>query len=305
MDDVTLTEPQRHKVYIVKYNFDRSRPEGDWAIYVQTKENTGDIHFIASEDAGGPLCYTRETIRVHEIKKKREGLVPIGTTLTQNYPSGWDEALRVVEENLQIETTSLALPGSTQAGARPKVSRWTQECARPALERAGLLEKMKSEIEKKKEGKWEKEEGKEGGGLFYIMENPPTLTNPRFTLELEFVSSLANPYYLSHLAVTYPNLLGISRADDDDGSSSPDAQAFAAYLAYLYSYWKTPEYSQFLTHPGPTLRALRLLQEDTFRRDIILPQVIEGLAGVSVPEPAQTETDMAGEKQEDGQNQKT
>ena len=113
---------------------------------------------------------------------------------------------------------------------------------------------------------------------------PPTLTNPRFTLELEFVSSLANPYYLSHLAVTFPNLLGISRTDDDtDSASAPDAQAFAAYLAYLYSYWKTPEYSQFLTHPGPTLRALRLLQEATFRRDIILPQLIEGLAGVSVP----------------------
>lgn len=143
--------------------------------------------------------------------------------------------------------------------------------------------------------------------LLYIttMEDRPTLTNPRFTLELEFVSSLANPYYLSHLAVTYPNLLGISRADDDDDSSSPDAEAFAAYLAYLYSYWKTPEYSQFLTHPGPTLRALRLLQEDTFRRDIILPQVIEGLAGVSVPEPAQAETDTADEKQEDGQNGKT
>lgn len=113
----------------------------------------------------------------------------------------------------------------------------------------------------------------------------PTLTNPRFTLELEFVSSLANPYYLSHLAVTYPSLLGISRADDndDDSASAPDAQAFAAYLAYLYSYWKTPEYSQFLTHPGPTLRALQLLQEDRFRRDIILPQVIEGLAGTNLP----------------------
>lgn len=135
-------------------------------------------------------------------------------------------------------------------------------------------------------------------------ERPPTLTNPRFTLELEFVSSLANPYYLSHLAVTYPGLLGISRADDDN-DSSPDAEAFAAYLAYLYSYWKTPEYSQFLTHPGPTLRALRLLQEETFRRDIILPQVIEGLAGVSVPEPAQAEAEPTGETQEDGQNGKT
>lgn len=140
---------------------------------------------------------------------------------------------------------------------------------------------------------------------------PPTLTNPRFTLELEFVSSLANPYYLSHLAVTYPNLLGISRSlsnddtsasanatatttkdtatagttnndDSADAPADPDAQAFAAYLAYLYAYWKTPEYAQFLTHPGPTLRALRLLQEESFRRDVIRPQVIEGLAGLGI-----------------------
>lgn len=126
------------------------------------------------------------------------------------------------------------------------------------------------------------------------------LTNPRFTLELEFVSSLANPYYLSHLAVTYPGLLGIS--GDGDGDSS-DAQAFAAYLAYLYSYWKKPEYAQFLTHPGPTLRALRLLQEESFRRDIILPQVIEGLVGVSVP-GAQAEADTV-DNQPDGPIGKT
>lgn len=104
----------------------------------------------------------------------------------------------------------------------------------------------------------------------------PLSNNPRFTLELEFVSSLANPYYLSHLAVTYPNLLEISHPDSS--SSSDDAKAFAAYLAYLYSYWRRPEYVQFLTHPGATLRALRLLQEERFRRDIIRPQVIEALA---------------------------
>lgn len=112
---------------------------------------------------------------------------------------------------------------------------------------------------------------------------PSTPSNPRFTLELEFVSSLANPYYLSHLAVNYPNLLGISTTGDETSdeadASSPDAQAFANYLAYLYAYWKTPEYSQFLPYPGPTLRALRLLQEPSFRRDIIRPQVIEALAG--------------------------
>ncbi|KAL2867288.1 SOH1-domain-containing protein [Aspergillus lucknowensis] len=127
---------------------------------------------------------------------------------------------------------------------------------------------------------------------------PATLTNPRFTLELEFVSSLANPYYLSHLAVNYPNLLGVSKSHDEidmyDDNSDTEAAAFAAYLAYLYSYWKTPEYSQFLTHPGATLRALRLLQEDAFRRDIIRPQIIEGLAGAGI----NTEQNGTGEPKE-------
>ncbi|PGH18088.1 hypothetical protein AJ79_00716 [Helicocarpus griseus UAMH5409] len=117
--------------------------------------------------------------------------------------------------------------------------------------------------------------------------NPPipSLENPRFTLELEFVLSLANPYYISHLAVTYPHLLGVSssssRAADDKSPSAPtsDAQSFAAYLAYLYSYWKQPEYVQFLTHPGATLRALRLLQDESFRQAVIRPQVIEALLG--------------------------
>lgn len=136
---------------------------------------------------------------------------------------------------------------------------------------------------------------------------PPTLTNPRFTLELEFVLSLANPHYLSHLAVNYPKLLGTSTADntndenDADGTASPDAQAFAAYLAYLYSYWKTPEYAQFLTHPGATLRALRLLQEEAFRRDIIRPQVIEGLLGMGVEgAPAGQELEASGTDPEQG-----
>ena len=123
---------------------------------------------------------------------------------------------------------------------------------------------------------------------------PPNPSNPRFTLELEFVLSLANPHYLSHLAVTYPHLLGISSSSSTSSSSSaplsrskstsdpaksPDAQAFAAYLAYLYDYWRRPEYVQFLTHPGATLRALRLLQEESFRTAVIRPQVIEALLG--------------------------
>ncbi len=107
---------------------------------------------------------------------------------------------------------------------------------------------------------------------------PPTPPSPRFTLELEFVLSLSNPYYLSHLAVNYPHLLN-PPLDSPDTSSSSDSEAtkFAAYLAYLYAYWRTSQYSKYLTHPGAVLRNLELLQQERFRRDIIRPDVIARL----------------------------
>ncbi|KAI1836413.1 hypothetical protein DTO013E5_3800 [Penicillium roqueforti] len=145
MVNVTLAEPQRHKVYIVKYNFASSPPEGDSAIFVKTNEEVGHIHFIASKDAGAHLYHDRVSVRAHEVTEIGESLMLIGTTLTKNYPGSWDEALRVIEENQQYVTpaTSLALSGSAQARMRRlRVSRWTQECARPALEKAGLLEKL-------------------------------------------------------------------------------------------------------------------------------------------------------------------
>ncbi|KAJ5588080.1 hypothetical protein N7537_010758 [Penicillium hordei] len=143
MVNITLTEPQRHKVYIVKYNFDSSPPEGDSVIFVKTSEDVGHIHFIAPNSTGTHQYYNRETIMAHEIKETGENLMLIGTTLTENYQGSWDKALRGVEENQQYAITSLALTVSTQAGMRQlKVSHWTQECARPALEKAGLLEKI-------------------------------------------------------------------------------------------------------------------------------------------------------------------
>ncbi len=144
----------------------------------------------------------------------------------------------------------------------------------------------------------------------------PQITNPRFTLELEFVLSLANPYYLSHLATTYPHLLGTSslpsQSANNNASPCSDAQAFAAYLAYLYDYWKRPEYVQFLTHPGATLRSLRLLQEESFRHAVIRPQVIEDLlrTGLDQTPPggaedkekeATDETQMRGDMQVSGE----
>lgn len=76
----------------------------------------------------------------------------------------------------------------------------------------------------------------------------------------QFVQSLANPYYLNHLAsqklLTQP--------------------AFVAYLAYL-QYWSKPPYLKYLTFPGPTLRHLELLQQPKFREHIMSPHTVQQL----------------------------
>ncbi|KAJ1335633.1 mediator of RNA polymerase II transcription subunit 31 [Microdochium nivale] len=87
----------------------------------------------------------------------------------------------------------------------------------------------------------------------------------RFEIELEFVQSLANPFYLNDLASQ--KLLG--------------DPAFVAYLAYL-QYWTRPPYLKYLTYPGPTLKHLELLQQEKFRQDIISPELAQVLAAEGV-----------------------
>lgn len=100
--------------------------------------------------------------------------------------------------------------------------------------------------------------------------NAPAATNDdepkyggytRFEIELEFVQSLANPYYLNHLASQ--KLLA--------------EPTFVAYLAYL-RYWSKPPYLKYITYPGPTLKNLELLQHEKFRQDIISPELVQMLA---------------------------
>ena len=69
----------------------------------------------------------------------------------------------------------------------------------------------------------------------------------RFTVELEFVQSLANPRYVHFLASK-----GVLRDD-----------RFIAYLRYL-RYWERPEYAKFILYPN-CLRFRRLLLDDAFR----------------------------------------
>ncbi|KAI0008308.1 SOH1-domain-containing protein [Xylariaceae sp. FL0662B] len=92
----------------------------------------------------------------------------------------------------------------------------------------------------------------------------------RFEIELEvrlparpvdFVQSLANPFYLNHLA----------------SQKILNEPAFVAYLDYL-QYWSRPPYVKYLNYPGPTLKHLELLQEERFRQDIISPELVQALA---------------------------
>ncbi|KAI2617126.1 SOH1-domain-containing protein [Hypoxylon sp. NC1633] len=83
----------------------------------------------------------------------------------------------------------------------------------------------------------------------------------RFEIELEFVQSLANPFYLNHLA----------------SQKTLSEPAFVAYLDYL-QYWSRPPYVKYLNYPGPTLKHLELLQEERFRQDIISPDLVQALA---------------------------
>ncbi|KAF2029344.1 mediator of RNA polymerase II transcription subunit 31 [Setomelanomma holmii] len=82
----------------------------------------------------------------------------------------------------------------------------------------------------------------------------------RFEIELEFVQCLANPVYLNYLAT----------------QKYFDKPEFVAYLDYL-QYFKEPKYIKFLHHPGPTLRALELLQQERFWQDIIQPGLMNRL----------------------------
>lgn len=89
----------------------------------------------------------------------------------------------------------------------------------------------------------------------------PTWLTPRVAHARQFVQALGNPSYLNHLAA-------------QKFLANPE---FVAYLAYL-QYWSRPPYIKYLAFPAPTLKALQLLQQERFRRDIISPDLVSALA---------------------------
>lgn len=93
-----------------------------------------------------------------------------------------------------------------------------------------------------------------------ITEWPDTLGHSLTQAATQFVQSLGNPFYLNHLAV----------------HKYLDDSAFVAYLDYL-KYFARPEYAKFLSYPGPTLKALELLGQERFRKDILMPGTVATL----------------------------
>ena len=83
----------------------------------------------------------------------------------------------------------------------------------------------------------------------------------RFEIELEFVQMLGNPLYLNYLAAQH----------------HLENENFVAYLDYL-QYFTRPEYVKYLNYPGPTLKALQLLQQTAFRKDILSPEIVAHLS---------------------------
>ncbi|KAG2037039.1 SOH1-domain-containing protein [Suillus americanus] len=81
-------------------------------------------------------------------------------------------------------------------------------------------------------------------------EDPRATNRDKFELELEFVQSLANPYYLHSLAQ----------------QSILDQPAFINYLEYLM-YWKEKDYARFIHYPH-ALHHLDLLQHAQFRSEM-------------------------------------
>jgi len=76
-------------------------------------------------------------------------------------------------------------------------------------------------------------------------------------LPSQFVQCLANPWYLNHLA----------------SQKLLDNPEFIAYLDYL-QYFSQSEYTIYLNYPGPTFRALQLLQHERFRKEILMPDTV-------------------------------
>ncbi|KAG2113811.1 SOH1 family protein [Suillus discolor] len=83
-----------------------------------------------------------------------------------------------------------------------------------------------------------------------MTEDPRAANRDKFELELEFMQSLANPYYLHSLA--QQNIL--------------DQPAFINYLEYL-TYWKEKDYARFIHYPH-ALHHLDLLQHAQFRSEM-------------------------------------
>lgn len=75
------------------------------------------------------------------------------------------------------------------------------------------------------------------------------LNSQRFTIELEFLSSLASPSYLVHL----------------HSQGYFQQASFIRYLAYLHQTWSQPKYIRYLRYPYAIVMCQALVENPEFR----------------------------------------
>lgn len=101
----------------------------------------------------------------------------------------------------------------------------------------------------------------------------------RWEIELEFVQSLSNIPYVNYLAQN--NYL--------------NDESFVNYLKYL-QYWAEPQYAKFLVYPN-CLHILKLLQDESFRKNIINQEFMNTLMNDMVKRWQNNEQDDLSEQQ--------
>jgi mediator of RNA polymerase II transcription subunit 31 len=98
-----------------------------------------------------------------------------------------------------------------------------------------------------------------GGGSSSVVDDDNENNNTnRFTLELEFVQSLASPAYLHYLACM----------TNSEGQSLLLDPPFRAFLVYLQNTWSEPEYSRYIIYPHALFFLDLLIHHDTFCREL-------------------------------------
>lgn len=97
------------------------------------------------------------------------------------------------------------------------------------------------------------------------------ITSRQFTLQLEFICSLASPAYLNSLTLAPP-----PPSPPVPPLSQP---SFLRYLAHVYSIWSRPEYAKYVQYPNGLTFCRLLVESAEFRRAVASNEWVNDVSG--------------------------